>query len=284
MRRTSTAHRGRAGSKQLVFPGPAVHAWPQDGRTLGSLYKGLRILEVLSEHGDSLGLTELSGRIGMSKAGVYRLLFTLEHTGFVRQDSETGKYGLGMRLWEFGQHVVAGLTLQHASRPVIEALAASTGEAVHVGILDGDDVVYVDQAIGALPVQTPIFVGQRFPAAPLAIGKVVLALSPEAALERLLAKGLTKYTSRTVTDAAVYRTELRRVRARGYAMNRGEFRAEVASLAAPVFEHSGKVIAGLSLSGPVTRYTDAHIRRLIPRILEAAKETARRLGFEGRPG
>ena len=283
MRRAPKTHRGGTGSKQLVFPGPAVRAWPQDGRTLGSLYKGLRILEVLSDHGENLGVTELSGRLGMSKAGIYRLLFTLEHTGFVRQDAETGKYGLGMRLWEFGQHVVAGLTLQHASRPVIEALAGSTGEAVHVGILDGDDVVYVDQAIGALPVQTPIFVGQRFPAAPLAIGKVILALGPEGALERLLAKGLTKYTSRTVTDVGVYRKELRRVRAHGYAINRGEFRAEVAALAAPIFEHSGKVIAGLSLSGPITRYTDAYIRRLVPRLLEASKETAQRLGFGGRP-
>ena len=275
---------GGVGGKQLVFPGPAVRTRPQDGRTLGSLYKGLRILEVLSDHGGNLGVTELSERLRMSKAGVYRLLFTLERTGFVQQDSETDKYGLGMRLWEIGQRVVAGLTLQQASRPVIEALAGSTGEAVHVGVLDADDVVYVDQAIGALPVQTPIFIGQRFPAAPLAIGKVVLALGPVGALERLLARGLTKYTSRTITDAVVYRQELRRVRARGYAVNRGEFRAEVAALAAPIFEHTGKVIAGLSLSGPITRYTDAYIRHLVPRLLEASKETAQRLGFLGQRG
>lgn len=274
---------GGAGGKQLVFPGPAVRTWPQDGRTLGSLYKGLRILEVLSAHGGNLGVTELSQRLGMSKAGVYRLLFTLERTGFVRQESEAGKYGLGMRLWEIGQRVVAGLSLQQASRPVIEALADSTGEAAHVGILDGDDVVYVDQAIGALPVQTPIYIGQRFPAAPLAIGKVILARWPEAALERLLAKGLTKYTSRTVTDVEKYRETLRQVRARGYAVNRGEFRVEVAAVAAPIFEHTGKVIAGLSLSGPITRYAGSYIRRLVPRLLEASREVAQRLGFLGQP-
>ena len=105
---------GGVGGKQLVFPGPAVRTRPQDGRTLGSLYKGLRILEVLSDHGGNLGVTELSERLRMSKAGVYRLLFTLERTGFVQQDSETDKYGLGMRLWEIGQRVVAGLTLQQA--------------------------------------------------------------------------------------------------------------------------------------------------------------------------
>jgi DNA-binding IclR family transcriptional regulator len=219
----------------------------------------------------------------MSKAGVYRLLFTLEHTGFVRQDLETGKYGLGMRLWEIGQRIIAGMSLQQASRPVIEALAGSTGEAVHVGILDADDVVYVDQAIGALPVQTPVFIGQRFPAAPLAIGKVILAFGPEDTVERLLAKGLTRYTPRTVTDLGTYRKELKEVRAHGYAVNHGEFRAEVAAVAAPVFEHSGKVIAGLSLSGPVTRYIDQHVRHLVPRLLEASREIAHRLGFLGRP-
>lgn len=269
----------RTGRDRIISSLRGASARPSDARALGSLYKGLQILEVLYDHGGNLGVTELSERLGVSKAGAYRLLFTLERGGFVRQDSETGKYGLGMRLWEIGQRVVSRLSLQPAARPVMESLASSAGEAVHVGVLDADDVVYIDQALGMLPVQTPIFIGQRFPAAPLAIGKVILAFGPERVLERLLAKGLARYTPRTVTDVVVYRQELQHVRASGYAVNRGEFRAEVAAIAAPIFEHTGKVIAGLSLSGPVTRYTSAYIRHLVPQLLAASSEIAHRLGF-----
>lgn len=256
----------------------------RDSRLLTSLDRGLRLLEMLCSQGGEQGVTALADQLGMSKAGVYRLLFTLEAHGFVQRAQQTGKYRLGMRIWEIGQCVVSELGLQQAARSVIEALARETGESIHIGVLDGNDVVYIDQAIGALPLQAPIFVGQRFPAPPLGIGKVLLAFGPEERHETVLRQHLERFTDSTITDSGAYRRELHAVRECGYALNRGEFKSEVSAIAAPIHDYRGIAIAALSISGPSTRYTDEHVKRLIPIVLRATEEISRQLGYLGTLG
>jgi DNA-binding IclR family transcriptional regulator len=243
-----------------------------------TLLKGLTVLEALAASREPRGVTELANELGMLKSNVHRLLQTLAHRGYVRKDAASGRYECTLKVWELGALLAERLDVRRAARPHVAALAERTSETVHLSVLDGADVLYVDKAESPQPVRAYSRVGGRAPAYCVATGKALLAHSPDEIVTELSA-GLVRHTPRTITDPDVLRKELRRVREVGYAVNRGEWRETVGGLAAPIFDVNRAAIAAIGLSGPTDRLNANRMREWAPLVMAAASAISRELGF-----
>ena len=243
-----------------------------------TLLKGLTVLEALAASREPRGVTDLAHELGMLKSNVHRLLQTLAHRGYVRKDAASSRYECTLKVWELGALLAERLDVRRAARPHVAALAERTSETVHLSVLDGADVLYVDKAESPQPVRAYSRVGGRAPAYCVATGKALLAHAPDEIVTELSA-GLVRHTPRTITDPDVLRKELRRVREVGYAVNRGEWRESVGGLAAPIFDVNRAAIAAIGLSGPTDRLNTNRMREWAPLVMAAASAISRELGF-----
>ncbi len=248
------------------------------GALLRSVDRSLALLECLAGVGQPAGLGDLARRLAISKAGAFRLLATLRRRGFVRQ-LEDGRYALGLRCWEIGWAVLGEGGIREAAAPVMTSLVEETGESVHLAIYDSGEVVYIDKREGSQAVRAYSHVGGRAPAHCVATGKALLAFAGEAEWVRIARAGLERFTVRTIGDLDELRAEMAQVVAQGYSLNRAEWRAEVAGIAAPIRDFSGGVVAAIGISGLAAHYTAARIRRMVPQVKAAAADVSKRLGF-----
>ena len=193
---------------------------PTRSPLLSSVRNAARVLRAFTHADQELGVTELSRRLGLGKSTTHRLVATLEAERLLEQDPATGKYRLGLALYELGTTVTEHVDLHQASLPVLTTLRHRTGEMVHVAVLDGLEAVYVERLES--PYMLPVFrrVGHRLPAHWTSSGKVLLAALPRPELERRL-KGaeLDARTSHTITDHRALVRELELVAKRGWASN-----------------------------------------------------------------
>lgn len=249
---------------------------------LASVQNAARLLKEFSAHEREFGVSELARRLGLSKSTVHRLLVTLGEEHLVEQDEVTGRYRLGLAVYDLGAAVATGLDLHEAVIGPMEQLRAASGETVHVAVLDGREVVYVDRLDSPNTMKLFIDVGRRNWAHSTATGKCLLAHLPELELEALLdGWTLTSLTAKTVTDVDQLRHQLREIRKRGYSINRGESALDVLSVAAPIRDGSGSVRASLSVAGPMERL-DPLTHRFGLAVMEMAAVASRRLGWPGR--
>ncbi|MQA13333.1 MAG: helix-turn-helix domain-containing protein [Pseudonocardiaceae bacterium] len=254
-----------------------------DGREpglLSSVRNAARVLKEFSGVDRELGVTELSRRLGLGKSTVHRLLATLASERLLERGGTAGGYRLGLAIYELGAAVSTHVDLHEAALPALAALRQRTGETVHVAVLDGMEVVYVERLDSPHLLRIFSRVGHRLPAPATSTGKVLLAALPPDVLQARLAHWQpVRLTSHTITDADVLRTELAAVAARGWAENVEEGEFGVASVGAPVRGADGTVIAAVSVAGPIARLKRTSLRRFSGAVLEAADVISRRLGY-----
>jgi DNA-binding IclR family transcriptional regulator len=241
-----------------------------------TLVKGLLVLEAIALSDRPCGIAELSRKLGYAKSNVHRLVNTLAARGYVRRTDEPPRYECTLRLFELGMALSERLDIRAAASPHLRALAHRTSESVYLSILDGREVVYVDQVESPQPVRAYARIGGRAPVHCTATGKALLAYQPEDFLESLLP--LERFTPRTITSLPALRRELETIRARGYAVNNGEWRSTVLGIAAPLFGPLHHPVAALSLSGPMDRLKPAVVRKIAPLVLGAANRISEALG------
>ncbi|HWA39745.1 MAG TPA: IclR family transcriptional regulator [Burkholderiales bacterium] len=237
-----------------------------------TVVKAFRVLELLVQAGEPMSITRLAAQTGLQKSNVHRLLATLGALGYVRH-GETSLYEPSLRVWEMGQQVYGRLGLASAARPHLRRLMEQTGESAHLAIFDGTEIVYLDKVETANPVRAYTVVGGRAPAYCTASGKALLAWQ-SAETVRAVANGIRRLTPETIADHAALARELALVRGQGYAINSGEFRPNVAGLAAPV-QAGSEVIAAVGISGPLDRLRPRKIKSLAPTVVAAAEAVAR---------
>ncbi|GGK82632.1 IclR family transcriptional regulator [Sphaerisporangium melleum] len=213
-----------------------------------SVDRALDVLEALAEGGGEAGLTEIAARTGLPYGTIHRLLQALLSRGYVRQESDR-RYALGGALMRLGG--AAERMVGVWAQPYLEKMVALSGETANLAVLEGDYVVYVAQAASPRRLRMFAEVGRRVPPHSTAVGKVLLADRPDAA-DVLARTGLPRRTEHTITTVEAVLAELDAVRSRGYAMDSGEEEIGVHCLAVPVRDGS-RVIAGMSISGPVER-------------------------------
>ena len=248
--------------------------------TVQSLQRGLDVLCAVALADRPVGITELSKRFGLAKGSISRLVATLVERQFLTRDPETAKYRPSLKVWELGNGAVARLDIRDIARPVMEALCDATSETVHLTVANDDgDMVFLDKLDSTRSVRPNVEVGAVLPAYCVANGKAMLAYLPRVRADRILARKLKRYTDTTLTTRAEIQAELDEIRRLGYAVNRGEYRAEVWGVAAPIFDRSGAAVAALGISVPSQRTTDALIRDLAPRLTTSARRISHALGF-----
>lgn len=207
-----------------------------------------RVLSILAVFEKSLAprsLTEIAEETGLPLSTAHRLLRELEEWDALQRDAH-GRYQIGIRLWELGQH--AGRQVREIARPLLQDLYSLTQQTVHIAIRENADVLYIDRVYGSRRVPQASRVGGRLPLHATAVGKVILAFEEEWVREAVLAHPLESRTPDTHVDPARLRAELETVRRRGYALTRDEVRVGTASLAVPVFQRGdGAIGAGLGL-------------------------------------
>lgn len=233
------------------------------------LSRGLDVLENLAGHRDGLALGDLARRLAMSKSGTHGVLSILVRRGFVERLAG-GVYRLGLKAWQVGNDMREA-DLARVAQPIMERLVQDTGEGAILGVLTGFDVVYLSRVEGAQTVRVHAQVNDRIPANCTSTGLVLLAFQRPDYLDAHLPASLTPTAEDTITDIEALRRELKRTRARGYAINRGGWRRDVGGIAAPVFDAGGAIIAGLCVAAPSYRMNREWFARIVPVTLRAAE-------------
>jgi len=245
---------------------------PKSAYLIRSVGRALDLLEAFTEHDGSLGLTDLAKRLGIHKNNAFRLLATLETRGYVTQEPGTGRYRLGLKLYQLGQHVQRLLSPAREARPILEGLVRHCDETAYLGILDDASVVYVAMVETTQAIRVAPRLGARAPAWLTAHGKIQLAFLPPERLDEAIQES-------PVTDPDELRRRLAESAQRGYDVEDEDPKAGVRGLAAPVRDEEGQVMASLGLVGPTFRLTPDRIEReLSPLVSQAARELSARLG------
>ena len=247
-----------------------------------SVDRALDILEAFNYQEEELGVTELSQKLGLHKNNVFRLLATLEVRGYIEQDKKTGNYRLGIKTFEVANIFLHHLGLRRQARPILEELVNRCDETAYLAILDGFEVVYVLMHETSQTVRIVPRLGHRLPAYCTASGKVQLAYESRDHLGQIFeGRVLKKHTDNTIDNFDKLLTHLREAARVGFAIDDEELEQGVRCVAAPVRDYSHRVVAGVGLSGPVSRFSMERIEKeLVPLVKEAATKISQRLGYE----
>jgi IclR family KDG regulon transcriptional repressor len=246
---------------------------------LSSVANSLRLIRAFSEDHYEIGISDLAKRLGLAKSTVHRLASTLLDQGMLEQNAGDGKYRLGLALFELGTLVRRKMDFTMEARPFLRSLLEKTGETVHLAILDHDSVLYVISLESKQALRMGSKVGTRVPVHCTAVGKILLAFQPEAEIERIVARGLPASTPGTIVDARALQRELSGVRARSYALDDEESEVGLRSVAAPIRNDAGQVIAAISIAGPVHRMTRKMLLGWARELVDAADAVSQRLGW-----
>ncbi len=253
---------------------------PSPDYSIAVLDRALDVVEALASApaGALLGVTEVARRVGTTKSAAFRILSNLERRGYVSKDPVTAKYTLGTRLAYLGERSLEAIDLRGAARPELEALHRRFDETVNLGVREDAEVVYVDMVESGHGLRMAARVGARDLLHTTALGKAILAHLPSRDRERLLRRRLVPRTEHTIIDPAVLRSDLERVRERGYAEDQGENEIGARCLGAPIFDHAGGVLGAISVSSPDSRLDDARAAELAAAVAAAAAAVTRRVG------
>jgi len=270
----------------------AVKVISHPGRTRPSnlvqtLERASLILDILGQSPQGISIKDLSDRMHLPKGTTHRLVSSLSYFGYVRQDQNTKNYFLGFKLVELGNMLLGQLDLRKEAELFLRNLAQRTKETVHLVILDGNEIVYLDKLetephTGGLRMASRV--GSRNPAHSCAVGKALMAYLPAEALARIVEeKGLPKRTGNTITDYNQLKEHMTLVRKQGYAVDDEENERGIRCVAAPIFNEAGKAVAAISVSGPAFRVTKKSVQeKLKKEVMETALRISQRLGFRGR--
>jgi IclR family transcriptional regulator, KDG regulon repressor len=251
-----------------------------------AIERASKILDLVAHSYQGISIGNLSDALKLPKGTVHRLLLSLAYCGYIKQDIETKKYFLGLKLLELGNLIINQLDLRKLAEPLLKDLAESTRETVHMVIIDNNEIVYIDkietqQSTGGLKMSS--MVGSRNPAHSCAVGKILLSYFSDEEINNLIKeKGLPRRTSRTIIDPFQLKEQLKIIKKQGYAIDDEENEAGIRCIAAPILNDKGKAVSAISLSGPAFRVTKKLIQDTLKKeVKSTASEISHLLGFTG---
>lgn len=252
----------------------------KSSETLKSVDKALQILEAFNISHPELSVSELEEILSLPKVSIYRFLRVLLKKGFIMQNSQTRKYRLGIKVFELGSIVLKDMELRKVAFPLIEELSKQSGETVHLGVLDGKEVVSIEGSESGHSLRISLPIGKRVYLHSTGIGKAILAFLQDEEIDEIIKeKGLPRFMKNTITDPEALKQEIQLIRERGYAVDNEENEPGIRCVAAPILDSSQHVIASISISGPSVRITDERIPELANMVVETSQKISRRLGY-----
>ena len=248
-----------------------------------SLERGLAVIRAFDADHPQLTLSDVARATGLTRAAARRFLLTLCDLGYVHTDGR--RFALSARVLELGYAYLSALTLPEVATPHLERLVAEVRESSSVSVLDGDDIVYVARVPTSRIMRVAINVGTRFPAYATSMGRVQLAGLPDSELDAYLERAeLRRLTSHTLAGPGELRAELEQIRAQGWALVDQELEEGLRSIAAPIRDRSGAVVAAVNVSAHASRASKEAVRKtLLPPLLVAAERIEADLRVAGVP-
>ncbi|SLN71443.1 Acetate operon repressor [Roseovarius gaetbuli] len=240
--------------------------------TMQSLDRALSVLVAVARE-DRATLTDLSLALGIPTATTHRILTTLQKRHFVRFDDERQDWSIGIEAYRTGVAFLKRTNLSDVGRPVMRRLMEQTGETANLAVRDGAEVVFIGQVETQNPIRAFFPPGSRTPMHASGTGKAILAALPEDRLLTLLkGAGLKEFTEHTrVTPKALF-ADLEQTRARGWSFDRNERYDGMSCIGSAIFNDRGEPCAGVSISGPSSRFSDAQIAEFGAAVAQAAAE------------
>ncbi len=239
---------------------------------ISSVKKAMDLLKLFTAEQPELGLTELSSHMELHKSSIYRIMSTLAAAGFVEKDQVTNKYRLGLIFLELANHVLSRYDFRERVKPYLVELAQKTGEIIHLSILDGADIIYLDKKGQAQTLTVATKIGERSPAYCSAMGKALLAGLTRQELKKRLGQGsLKKMTANTIVEMGRLAAELEKVKHQGFAIDDEEAFTGISCVAAPLKRTDGAVIAAISATVPKQRMGKERMGEMSKLVKETAQ-------------
>ncbi|NYT25677.1 helix-turn-helix domain-containing protein [Alcaligenaceae bacterium] len=253
---------------------------PGDGY-VQSFARGLAVIRSFSAEAPSQTMTEVAQRTGLTRAGARRILHTLHALGYV--EIEGRQFRLTAKVLDLGFAYLSSLPLWSLAEPFMEAFVRDVQESSSAAVLDGKDIVYVLRVPTQKIMSINLGVGSRLPAYCSSMGRVLLAaLDDDELARRLETTDLAARTPRTLTDPALLREEIRRVRSQGWALIDQELEPGLMSLAAPIFGRNGKVLAAINVGLHSSRMDAGTAKAtVLPKLLATARQITERVALSG---
>jgi len=253
---------------------------PKERYSINSIIRASHILKCLSGGKSHFKMSELARHVGLDRSTTYRILLSLERTGFVEKDKKAGTYSLGLAAFEIGNAYLSQMDLIQVCRPIMADLAQKVQETVHLAVLSDTEIVYVDKCDSPRTLGVMSKIGQRGPVYCTALGKTLLAFQSEDEQSRIIHDiRLIPLTPRTITSKQKLVEELKGIRKQGYALDRREIEEDVECIGAPIRNHIGDVIAALSISGPQKKIGTPQEKQFILDVVKAAALISSKLGY-----
>ncbi|WP_428243428.1 DNA-binding transcriptional regulator KdgR [Gynuella sp.] len=246
---------------------------------VSSVMKVFGILSELSET-RTIGVTELAQKLMTSKSTVYRFLQTMKMLGFVRQEIETDRYSLTLKLFELSARSLEYVDLIASAERVMRRMSEHTKEAMHLGTRDGESIIYVFKIDSQYNLRMQSTIGGRNPLYSTAIGKVLLANKSESDVRDILANTeFLPWTPKTHRNIDMLLSELEIVREQGFGEDIEEQEEGLRCIATPIFDRFGNAVAGMSISYPTLRHDDEKRERYITMLRENSAIVSKELGW-----
>ncbi|CAM3438782.1 IclR family transcriptional regulator [Parendozoicomonas haliclonae] len=246
--------------------------------TVSAVVRVFAILEDMATHPDA-GISDLADRLKLPKATIHRFVKTLESMGYVKQQANTERYRLTMKLFELSSQIIDHLDIISIAGEYMQKLSDLTGETVHLGSIEDGAMVYLHKIPSRHALQLVSKVGRRAPVHCTAIGKAISAALPEE--EGRIQAGVapfTRFTENTIVSQGQWDEELITIQGRGYAMDDQEHELNVRCFAVPVFDRNNMPIAGISISIPTFRLDEEFMPEILQQLRNAGQSVSTELG------
>jgi IclR family acetate operon transcriptional repressor len=248
---------------------------PRKEDNVPATLRAVSVLEAVVAAERPAGLAELAPNVRLPKPTLYRMLAMLEAAGLVMREPGARRYAPGPRLATLGRNVMLNGAVRTARRAILSRLVEEIGETCNFTMLDGAEVIYVDRVEAAWPLRMSLASGSKVPLHCTASGKLLLAMLPKAARDRVTGElALARYTETTITDRKRLEGELARIRAARYAVDNQEYHAGLVCVAVPVIDERRRACAALAVQAPVSRMPLERALGHLPELRRAAAAMA----------
>ncbi|MGB5984588.1 MAG: IclR family transcriptional regulator [Desulfobacterales bacterium] len=244
---------------------------------VASLAKGLRVIELLAQHGE-MSASRIAGHLETSRAASHRFLSTLRDLGYVDKTAD-GRFCLTFKVVELGMRKLEGFEIRHAAQPYMQALAKAFHETVNLGHWENGQVLHLHKIHSTEILRLDVATGAVAPAYCTGLGKAMLAFQdPEEQEAYLHSLKMVALSSKTITTVAKLKLEMDKIRQCGYAIDDEELSLGLRCVGAPIFDHRGTAAFALSVSGPSLRMTPEKMRAIQAQLLPICRELSRQIG------
>jgi DNA-binding IclR family transcriptional regulator len=252
----------------------------KDRYLINSIVRASNVLRSFLGEKSYFKISELARQLKLDRSTTYRILLSLEKCGLVEKDQKTGEYSLGLSTFEIGNAYLNRIDFPKVSKPIMTDLALTVQETVHLAVLSGTEIVYVDKVDSPRPLGIMSKIGQRAPLYCTALGKVLLAFQHEDGLKGIIHQlKLVPLTSNTIIAKKRLMEELGVIKRQGYALDNREIEEDVECIGAPIRNHLGNVIAALSISGPQRKIGTPQEKHFVTEVVRAAGLISSKLGY-----